>query len=259
MAEPVVDLGFDQHCGASDEDYRRMLAELLPTGPVWPRDPDSTLQRLLLAFGADLARAHNRGCDLIRESVPSDATELLPDWERVVGPDPCAPSGPSSLDGRRRRVVARLNYRGGQSIRIFRDLAKVSFGIELCFAEFRPFRAGPNGPTPGLVTGRRLQSEFYGHAGARLTNNDWRFAWSLCLCNPDAVPIGAREIKFRAGARLGNGESGGLGCAGDPLRLWEDNLLWLLCLIERAKPAHSLLLWDVMCPDPMEAFKYAPD
>lgn len=214
----------DARCGATDEDYRSMLADLLPTGPVWPRDPESNLQRLLLAMAADFARAHNRGCDLIGESVPTDASELLPDWERLIGPDPCAPAEPATLGDRRRRIVARLNYRGGQSIAIFRDLALASFGIELCFAEFRPFRAGPNGPTPGLVTGHRCQAEFYGHAGARLANNGWRFAWSICLCSGPSAP-----------------------------------LAWLLCLIDRARPAQSLLLWDTMRPDGLEVFKHAPD
>lgn len=255
-------------CGATDEDYRQMMADLLPLGPVWPRRPESTLQRLLLAFGAELARAHNRGCDLAREAVPSDSVELLPDWERVAGlPDECEPPGGSTIEARQRRVVAKLNHRGGQSIQVYKDLARDSFGISLCVREFRPFRAGPDRPSsdplaPGaaptrFVVGRRLQSEFYGHAGAPLSNNDWRFVWSVCLCDPASAPPGAQEIKFRAGAKPHPAQIGALGRAGDPLRIYEDNLVWFLCLLNRNKPAHTLLVWNVLCPDLMERFKHA--
>ncbi|GFZ80693.1 tail protein [Elstera cyanobacteriorum] len=281
MAAPIVPALPEEllvPCGATDEEYRQMMADLLPLGPVWPRRRDSTLQKLLLAFGAELARAHNRGCDLAREAVPSDSVELLPDLERVTGlPDECEPPGESTIEARQRRVVAKLNHRGGQSIQVYKDLARDSFGISLCVREFRPFRAGPDRPSidpvyapgavnaqsaggaapTGFVVGRRLQSEFYGHAGAPLSNNDWRFVWSVCLCDPASAPPGAQEIKFRAGAKPHPAQIGALGRAGDPLRIYEDNLVWLLCLINRNKPAHTLLLWNVLCPDLMDRFKNA--
>jgi uncharacterized protein YmfQ (DUF2313 family) len=44
---------------------------------------------------------------------PRSTTELIADWERIAGlPDPCANVAPTTLEGRRAAVVARIIARG---------------------------------------------------------------------------------------------------------------------------------------------------
>jgi uncharacterized protein YmfQ (DUF2313 family) len=80
-----------------------MLWALLPPGRLWLRDPDSELDRFLLASADELARIDARGQDLIRESDPQQASELLPEFEAMLD---LAPDGTEAE--RRARVVARL-------------------------------------------------------------------------------------------------------------------------------------------------------
>jgi uncharacterized protein YmfQ (DUF2313 family) len=69
----------------SAEVYARMLKALLPPGKLWRLDPDSNLSLLLLACGDELARVDARGWDLIEEADPATTTELLEDFERILG------------------------------------------------------------------------------------------------------------------------------------------------------------------------------
>lgn len=73
-------------------DYLQQLAALLPTGPALPREPGSTLMRLLEPPAAELARIELRGLALLDEADPRATTEMLVDWERAFGlPDGCSP------------------------------------------------------------------------------------------------------------------------------------------------------------------------
>jgi uncharacterized protein YmfQ (DUF2313 family) len=81
----------------------RMLRHLLPPSKLWRRDSDGVLSRVLLACGDELERVHGRVADLIEESDPRTAVQLLPDWERALGL-----IADGTLDERRARVVARL-------------------------------------------------------------------------------------------------------------------------------------------------------
>lgn len=85
------------------EAYARMLKALLPPGKLWRLDPAATLSEVFLASGDELVRVEGRGRDLLRESDPRTADELLPDFERVLGL-----SSDGTLAERRARVVALL-------------------------------------------------------------------------------------------------------------------------------------------------------
>lgn len=86
----------------SAEAYQRMMVQLLPPGILW-RDGDSVVSRVLLAAGDELERISQRGADLIGESDPRAADELLADFEAELG------LGSSGTDDERRaRVVALL-------------------------------------------------------------------------------------------------------------------------------------------------------
>ncbi len=87
----------------SAEAFARMLKALLPPSKLWRLDPDSNLSKALLASGDELARIDERGRDLLEEGDPQTTTELLPDFERVLGL-----SSDGTDDERRARIVSRL-------------------------------------------------------------------------------------------------------------------------------------------------------
>lgn len=83
------------------------LQALLPRGPAWTRALGTRLTNLLEAIACEFERIEARAADLLRESVPTDATELLPDWEAITDATRCVTG--ASLAARRGAVVARLN------------------------------------------------------------------------------------------------------------------------------------------------------
>jgi hypothetical protein len=89
--------------------YARMLGALLPPGRLWRR-VGSVLEDLLLASADELARLDARVDDLLDETDPSTADELLPEYERELDLDEAA------TDAERRaiivgRLIARQRYR----------------------------------------------------------------------------------------------------------------------------------------------------
>lgn len=85
------------------EAFARMQKALLPPSKLWRLLSTGIISRVFLAAGDELARVDARGEDLIRESDPRTATELLPDFEEVLG----LPSD-GTLAERRARVVAQF-------------------------------------------------------------------------------------------------------------------------------------------------------
>lgn len=84
------------------DDYAGMLRALLPPGRVW-RSIGSVLGKLLLGSADELARIDGRTGDLLNESNPSTATELLPEYERELEIVAAA-----TTSERRANIVARL-------------------------------------------------------------------------------------------------------------------------------------------------------
>lgn len=114
------------------------LQALLPPGRALTVDPGSVLTRLLEAMAARILAAEVAMLDLLRQMDPRVATDLLPDWERLLGlPDDCAPSG-QDLGDRQMAAYGRLTELGGQSRAYFIDLAERNGepGVEI--SEFRP-------------------------------------------------------------------------------------------------------------------------
>lgn len=185
---------------ATTSDYRHLLQQLLPPGAAWPRDIDAVLTKLLTGFAVGMARAHNRGIDLVDESDPRAATEMLTDFERVVGPDTCIEGGLTTLAERRAYVHARWTARGGQSRAFFIALAE-ALGYEVTITEYRPFTCESECEDP-------------------LCDEEWRFAWTV-----NAPETTIREFTCESGCD-------------EPLRTWGNELLE--CAVSRAKPAHTV-------------------
>lgn len=119
-------------CGLTADDYAHVLADLLPLGAAWPREPATVLMRTVAGLGVEFSRVHGRDCDLLAEAYPGTATETITDWERVCGlPDPC--TGPlETLQQRRNAVLGKLSLTGGQSIAyITRYLSTMGFYVDI--------------------------------------------------------------------------------------------------------------------------------
>lgn len=127
------------------EDYAALLSNLLPQGPAWPREPESTLQLLLAALAVEFSRLEERLRDLVAESDPRLTSELLGEWERMAGlPDPCVPLG-STLDVRRSALTAKITNVGGQSRAFYLEVAArlgYSITIDEFFTEAAAISAG---------------------------------------------------------------------------------------------------------------------
>lgn len=192
----------------SAEAYRAQLQALLPPGEiVWSRDPDSELGRLLAAKGEGLAHVDARAKQLIDESMPGSALELLPDWERVVGlPDACSTELASTIAERRMHVVAKLTMRGGASKAWFIAYA-AKLGYEIEIDEFHPFITGL------ARCGDRLN-------GDHVVRHTWRVR-----------VLGPRYTPFRTGASQCGDLLGKITRAED-----------LECRFKRANQAHKNLI-----------------
>lgn len=189
----------------SQDEYRDALAALLPSGPAWPRDPGSTLMMLLRALAAELERIDNRAAQLLAETDPASTTELLSDWERVVGlPDPCV-TQTQTVAERRQALEGRLTSVGGQSRLFFIQLAS-RLGYDITIDEF---------PSAAAATA----------GGITFVGDEWAHTWRV------NVPATVGITPFRVGS----------GAVGEPLRAWSNEVLE--CQFNRLKPAHSRLLF----------------
>jgi hypothetical protein len=79
-----------------------MLVALLPRGRLWRLQSGSVTSLLFDACADELERLDERTADMLAESDPSNADELLPEYERELALSPVG-----TTDERRARVVAR--------------------------------------------------------------------------------------------------------------------------------------------------------
>jgi len=123
----------------SAEDYASLIEGLTPKGPAWQED------KLRAIWGIELARLDVRIWTLLEESDPRTTTEMLPDWERVLGlPDDCMVSLPLSINERRLIAWQRLTEIGGQSRAYFIELARRFGEPGATISEFRQMTCNDN-------------------------------------------------------------------------------------------------------------------
>lgn len=91
------------------------LAELLaglPPGQALPRDADSNVGKFLKPVADERAAFEATRERLLAQFSPISATDLLPDYERILGPDPCRRDvALTTIDQRQR--YAELRWNGG--------------------------------------------------------------------------------------------------------------------------------------------------
>ena len=187
------------------EQYRTLLVNLLPRGKAWPRDRRFEVYNMLAGLAEEFLRIDLRVDQLLLEADPRSTTEMLEEWEAVVGiPDGCAPPAPT-LDRRRADITARLTQAGALNKQFFIDFAAY-LGFSITITEYRPFRAGIS------------------HAGDPVSNGDW--VYTFLVTGP------VETINFF---------SAGRNQAGDPLANWGNQ--FLECAINKRKPAETIALY----------------
>jgi uncharacterized protein YmfQ (DUF2313 family) len=231
---PVANPPADRHVRRTGDDYAQQFAALLPWGASWPRDDDSVLMRVVSGLAQIFGFVDSRAADLLeRESDPRLTIELLSDWERNWGlPDPCYVQA-QTIDQRHALLLFKMTLLGGQSRQFFIDMA-AWLGYTITITEFAPFMAGVSqcGDTRGMVAWNDTPgSHPYDDPGT-----DWRweigppeirFYWIIHVIN---APL----MWFRASS----------GQAGVDHHLTIGYQQDLMCLMNRLKPAHTLIVFD---------------
>jgi uncharacterized protein YmfQ (DUF2313 family) len=208
----------------------------MPKGQAWPTVGTSVLRRLCDALAWFWGYVDGRAADLLeRESDPQQTVELLPEWERAWGlPEECFPEA-QTFGERRRLLVTKMTWQGGQSRQYFIDLM-AWLGFRVIIKEWSPFMAGISrcGDTRPLVAGPYGDDWHRWYIGAP----ENRFVW--------VAQVGFTSLVwFRSGA----------GQAGVDHHLEFRNPLAVECLLMRWKPAHTWLRFDYTpldWSDPME-------
>lgn len=187
-------------------DYAQAMANLLPRGRAWSRDPDTNLMALMGALAPTYQRNGAAAAQLIVDIFPRTTTALIPEWEETLGlPDSCSPLNPTT-EQRRAAVLAKFIASGGQSAPYFIGVA-AALGYTITVTNYAPFRAGHNA------------------AGDPANGTDWAQTW--------AVSAGATTVSYFAAGRS---------AAGDPLATWGNSILE--CRLRQIKPAQTILLFQ---------------
>ncbi len=189
--------------------YREQLQALLPPGRAWPREPAAVLTQLLDALAQEFARVDTRALSLLDEADPRTTTELIEDWERMLGlPDYCTALA-GTIAGRRGAVTAKLTASGYQTPAYYTGAA-AALGYQIGIEEFMPYESGH------LVN------------GVEVTPAQWPYVWRVHA--PDTT-----VTEFTCNSP----------CT-EPLRSWGNDQLE--CLIKRLKPAHTHTLFAYTAP-----------
>lgn len=255
--------------GLNTEKYSQLLTDLLPQGHAWSRPLSPVIQSLLDGLAAEGARVECRGVDLLRESDPGQAVELLPDWERVLGlPDSCDPfPDGKTVEERQAALLLKLRLEYGQTIEFFIGLAIFASHVEATITELRPIRTGTAECTTNgtlrhwhamfvwRVNSPAIEATPLRCGTGTCGQEIWTFEYFYHLApladyDPAAGDEGLRSGTARCGDRveyfIPEPPPGiefarcGSSC-GTRLRWWGDALLE--CLMKRYKPAQTHVLF----------------
>lgn len=189
--------------------YVSMLKGLFPKGRLWTFPPGGKLEALLTGIAQELIRVEGRIAKVLLESDPRTTDEMLEDWEECYGlPGECGELAASTAE-RRTQLTAKVTSQGNQSKQSYVDIA-AAIGYEITVSditEFRHFRAEDE-----------CEAELNDDSG-----------W------PHTFAISVDEFTERF-FRADEGE------AEDRLSEYGDDLFE--CLIEDAKPAHSVVFFQ---------------
>jgi uncharacterized protein YmfQ (DUF2313 family) len=193
----------------TDDDFLAGFLNLLPDGPVWPKQPtEGEDAPVVVQASRALIKGYTRNAAsaqaLLQDAFPVAPVMLLPEWEETLGlPDPCAGASPS-IQVRQQQVNARFVASGGQTVAYFIKVA-ASLGYDITITTFAPSRFG-----------RTFGSPFGG--------TDWAYAWQV-----NAPQFTIERFTFGSGF-------------GAPFASWGNTVLQ--CELQRLAPAHTTLLFS---------------
>lgn len=121
--------------------FAALVRELYPRGPAWPNVQGSTTDAVLTSIAAALVSVEHQVHRFRTDTNPLTTIDLVEEWERALDlPDDCqAPS--TSLEDRRRAIVAALTGLAGASTsEVLALLARLGYSVTL--QRFEPFKAG---------------------------------------------------------------------------------------------------------------------
>lgn len=208
----------------SVEAYARQLKALLPRGRVWldgwknerslltvagtVAEPLTTyrvrtrIHQVMLALSEELVRVEQRGYDLVEESDPRTADELLEDWERMLGiPDEIVTEIAATVAERRLAILVKLVGRGGQNAAFFEELAELAGYVAHVY---------DNGGGPDVLrAGFRVGARCYGlawvtmwpvlragfRAGDRCYGLEWMHTWIMYVEPPAGVALTNAQLE----------------------------------------------------------------
>lgn len=186
--------------------YKQMVELLLPPGAAWNPEQGSTLGNFILSLADEMARFDARALDLLTETDTRTTSELIDEWERVLGlPEICI-SGEQSLAERRVAATAKLIAQGGQSRQYYIDVA-AALGFAITITEFQEkyFQVETSNVEEPLAEG-------------------WIYHWRINAPDETIYDFSVDEDGVETG-----------------LRYWGNELLE--CVMNRIKPAHTQLLF----------------
>lgn len=247
------------------------LLAYLPPGFAWPRDHDSYLAAILEPLARGIARLEAEAWERRQTEVnPATAIDLLEDYERILGPDPCRDGGfADTLEERRSLAAARWTELGGASVPYFVGLADRR-GARIYIEEFSPARCGVTecGDTPWP------EEDWQYPNGAALATEDG----DLLVTEDDAIimtgPLILRPERWRAGSPADHdywrvtfgpkpiiwARGGSAVCGITPMAEFPREQE-VECLIERRRPGHTTPIFDYSAwswqpPDPTRGLTY---
>lgn len=193
----------------SAESYKHQLLSLFPSGVAWDDARTGNLGILAQAMADELARVDVRALQLALDWIPSNAIELLPDWQRALAlPDNCYPDQSQSLGQRQAAAVEKFTRLGLQTPAYFVSLA-ARLGYTVTIEEYFPFSAGA------------------GVAGGAVVNESWAYTWKV---NVQGTQQQITDFEV------------GRSSVGEALRMWGSSLIE--CVINRQKPAHTVAIFS---------------
>lgn len=162
------------------ERYYQLLVNLLPIGRLWDTRNQPVFRSLIESIANELCRVDERVDAMLRESDPRLTTELIDDWERLVGlPDECTPID-FSLSGRRAQVAQKYTNVGGLSADFYEKLG-LQLGQKIAVKDFFPFRAGRSQAGDALTNNFETSFKAGDKVGSQLRTYGWRFYINACL------------------------------------------------------------------------------
>ncbi|WP_028294295.1 putative phage tail protein [Oceanobacter kriegii] len=135
--------------------YQTQLLALLPLGAAWPRDDNTPIAQLFGGLAEEFARVDAMLDDIAAESLPSQVTQLINEWEAEYGLPDNGNTVATTLQARRTELIQKYQQYGSQS-REFLIAMAAALGFDVAITEYQ-------------------ETTFGGEFGGDFVGLDWAF------------------------------------------------------------------------------------